>query len=54
MLLLGCAILGVVFLVFDVLRGHPAGAIATAAAALLLIALWLALPWTVRARHDKR
>jgi O-antigen/teichoic acid export membrane protein len=54
MVLLGCAILGVVFLVFDVLHGHPAGTVATAAAAVLLIALWLVLPWTVRARHGSR
>lgn len=49
--LLGCAVVGVVLLTFDVLRGRAAGVAAASVAALLLLALWLGLPWVVRVRQ---
>ncbi|MBV9594197.1 MAG: hypothetical protein JO147_10460 [Actinobacteria bacterium] len=50
--LLGLAIVGVVLLIFDVVRGRTAATIATVVAALLLVTLWLALPLTMRVKHD--
>ena len=47
-LLLGCAVVGVSLLIFDVVRGRTAGVIAAAVAAALLIILWLALPFALR------
>ncbi len=46
--LLGSAVVGVVLLLFDVVRGRTAGVIAGALAAGLLALLWLAVPLTMR------
>jgi hypothetical protein len=46
--LLGAAVVGVVLLLFDVLRGRAAGYIAAAATLAGLLLLWLALPWAIR------
>lgn len=48
MVFLGAAIVGVVQLIFDVVLGRTAGLVAAAAVSLLLLALWVALPLTVR------
>jgi predicted neutral ceramidase superfamily lipid hydrolase len=59
--LLAAAIVGVVFLTFSVVSGTTVGVAATAAAALLLVALWAVLPLSIRrqaptaetaSRHD--
>lgn len=50
--LLGGAIVGVVLLLFDVLRGRTVGVIAAAVTLAGLVVLWLALPWALRA--DRR
>jgi hypothetical protein len=50
--LLGCAIIGVVLLIFDVVAGTAAGIIAAAAALVLLATLWAGLPWIVRSTDD--
>jgi hypothetical protein len=47
---LGCAVVSVATLIFDVLLGRAWGLTAGIATAALLIALWLVVPWTVRAR----
>lgn len=47
---LGWAIVAVATLIFDVLLGWPGGIAAGVVTALLLIVLWLAIPWTVRAQ----
>ena len=49
LVLLGAAIVGVVLLIFDVVAGTAAGVVASAAALVLLVALWAGLPWIVRA-----
>jgi hypothetical protein len=41
-------VVGVVLLLFDVLRGRTIGAAAAAIALAGLAALWLALPWALR------
>jgi hypothetical protein len=48
--LLGGAVIGVVLLLFDVVRGRTVAVIATALTAGLLVLLWLALPLTMRER----
>lgn len=48
--LLGGAVVGVVLLLFDVLRGRMAGLCAATGTAVLLVALWVGLPWVLRAR----
>jgi hypothetical protein len=50
--LLGCAIIGVVLLIFDVVAGTAAGIIAAVAALVLLATLWAGLPWIVRSTDD--
>jgi Family of unknown function (DUF6328) len=50
--LLGCAISGVVLLIFDVVRGRTVAFVATALTIAVLALLWLALPWTLREQHD--
>jgi hypothetical protein len=47
--LLGAAIVGVVLLIFDVVAGTATGIIAAVAALILLLALWVGLPWIARA-----
>lgn len=51
--MLAVAIVGVVLLIFDVVAGPTAGWIAAAAATLLLIGLWAALPLAVRFRENR-
>lgn len=46
--LLGSAIVGVVLLLFDVVRGRAIGIAAAATTLGLLLTLWLAVPWTLR------
>ena len=48
---LGLAVVGVVLLIFEVVRGRSVGAVAAGLAALLLLALWIALPLALRRRH---
>jgi hypothetical protein len=52
--LLGCAVVGVVLLLFDVLRGRTVGIVASLVTVALLATLWIALPWALRSRplHD--
>ncbi len=50
---LGCAVVAVVTLIFEVLLGWGGGVTAGAATAALLIGLWLVVPWTVRARSPE-
>jgi len=47
---LGCAIVAVATLIFEVLLGWTWGVVTGALTAALLLVLWLAVPWTVRAR----
>ena len=50
---LGLAIIGVVLLIFEVVRDRTTGVVAATAAALLLLALWVGLPLVLRQRgHD--
>jgi Family of unknown function (DUF6328) len=52
--LLGCAIVGVVLLIFDVVAGTTTGVVAAFAAFVLLVTLWAGLPLVARrdaARH---
>ena len=51
--LLGLAIIGVVLLLFDVLRGRTVGLVAAALVTALLALLWIALPWAMRADRGK-
>jgi len=48
--LLGAAVVGVVWLIFDLVLGTLAGAIAGGCAALVLFVLWGALPLVIRER----
>jgi O-antigen/teichoic acid export membrane protein len=47
---LACAIVSVTTLIFDVLLGWTAGLVFGILAAILLVVLWLAVPWSVRLR----
>jgi hypothetical protein len=47
---LACAVVAVTTLIFEVLDGWPTGLAAGAAAGLLLIVLWLIIPWVARTR----
>jgi hypothetical protein len=47
---LGCAMVAVTILIFEVLLGWGWGIAAGVLAAALLLTLWLAVPWTVRSR----
>ncbi len=49
--LLGCAVTGVVLLMFDVVRGPTAGITAATITALTLLTLWVALPLSLRKAH---
>jgi hypothetical protein len=49
---LGLAIVGVVLFIFEVVLSPTAGFIAGAVAAVLLLALWVALPLAVRGKTD--
>jgi hypothetical protein len=51
---LACAVVGVTTLIFEVLQGWLAGSLAGVAAGLLLLVLWLVIPWTVRTRSPGR
>jgi Family of unknown function (DUF6328) len=51
---LGCAVVAVATLIFDVLLGWDGGITAGSVTAVLLLVLWLAVPWTVRAREPER
>ena len=51
--LLGLAIIGVGFLVFDVVAGRPAAWIAFGTITALLVAPWIALPQVVRRDHPQ-
>jgi hypothetical protein len=46
--LLGAAVIGVVLLLFDVVRGRAIGIAAAASTFGLLLLLWAVLPWTLR------
>jgi O-antigen/teichoic acid export membrane protein len=50
---LGCAVVAVSCLIFEVLLGWAGGLVAAALSTLLLLTLWLLLPWRVR-RRDRR
>lgn len=52
MVLLGCAVVGVVLLIVDVLRGRAAAIVGAGATAVVVIALWLVLPLAIR--HSDR
>src|SRR4051794_11974213 len=47
---LGCAIIAVATLIFDVLLGWTVGLVTGALTTALLVVLWLVVPWTIRAR----
>jgi Family of unknown function (DUF6328) len=51
---LGCAIVAVATLIFEVLLGWAAGVATGVITAAMLIGLWLVIPWTVRARTPDR
>ncbi len=46
--LLGASLIGVVLLIFDVVRGRTAGFVAAGLIGLLVVALWVALPLALR------
>lgn len=48
MLLLGCAVVGVVLLIVDVLRGRSAATAGAATTAVVVLSLWLVLPLSIR------
>jgi hypothetical protein len=50
--MLGCAIIAVAMLIFAVLLGWTVGVVTGMLTTALLVALWLVVPWTVRARTD--
>jgi hypothetical protein len=52
--LLGSAIIGVVLLLFDVVRGRAIGLASAATTLGLLLVLWLALPWSLRITSQSR
>jgi O-antigen/teichoic acid export membrane protein len=54
MAFLGCAVIAVATLIFDVLLGWPGGITAGVLTGVLLLVLWLAVPWTVRERVPER
>jgi O-antigen/teichoic acid export membrane protein len=53
-LFLACAVVAVTLLIFDVMLGWAGGILAGAIAGLLLLTLWLIVPWRARerGRHD--
>lgn len=54
LVVLGLLIVGTVGFVFDVVVGGMAAWIAPAGAAILLLSLWLALPWRIRRSRTVR
>jgi hypothetical protein len=50
LLLLACAVVGVVMLTFGIVLGHSAGVVAAALAAGMLVVLWAMLPLWLRSR----
>jgi uncharacterized protein DUF6328 len=50
--LLGSAVVGVVLLLFDVLRGRTVGVAAAVITAAIIGALWVLVPWTIRSRAE--
>ena len=50
--LLGAAVIGVVLLLFDVVRGRGTAITAAASTLGLLLLLWAALPWALRTKVD--
>jgi hypothetical protein len=46
--LLGCAVVGVVLLLFDVLRGRTVGITAASITGCLLLVLWIGVPFALR------
>jgi hypothetical protein len=48
MTLLGASLVGVVLLIFDVVRGRTAGFVAAGLIALLVVVLWVAMPLALR------
>ncbi len=53
LLLLGCAIVEVTLLIFDVVRGRGPAIAAAAVAVVLLLSLWLAIPGYLRGERDR-
>jgi hypothetical protein len=51
--LLGAAVIGVVLSPFDVVRGRAIAITASASTLGLLLLLWGALPWSLRAKADQ-
>jgi hypothetical protein len=51
--LLGAAVIGVVLLLFDVVRGRAIAITAAASTLGLLLLLWAVLPWSLRAEADR-
>jgi O-antigen/teichoic acid export membrane protein len=51
MVFLACAVVAVALLIFDVLLGWAGGITAGVITLLLLVVLWLLVPWTVRRRE---
>jgi hypothetical protein len=49
---LGCAVVAVTTLIFDALHGWSAGMPAGAVSGVLLLVLWLVVPWTIRSRSS--
>lgn len=52
-ILLGAAVIGVVLLLFDVVRGRGTAITAAASTLGLLLLLWAALPWALRTKTDR-
>jgi O-antigen/teichoic acid export membrane protein len=50
---LGCAVVAVATLIFEVLLGWSWATLAAIITAALLLVLWLIVPWTVRARSPR-
>ena len=51
--LLGLAMTGVIFLIFDTVAGLSAALVATACVGALFVGLWIAVPWGFRRRADR-
>jgi hypothetical protein len=50
--LLGLALVGVLYLIFDVVEGLTAAVVASAVALVVMALLWLALPWRLRTDRE--
>jgi hypothetical protein len=55
MFLLGCSVIGVILLIFDVILGRTAGLIAAGVTLAMLVVLWLGIPAALRLllHHDR-